>query len=149
MVARIRGVHLDCTEAQLEEKMRGFLDEGRRESGPGWSCRVALEKNALGLCETGNALVALERGGDGEGSGSPDEVATWLGDRMEAAAETEGFFRGLECSGAVDEEVFAGLVSVSQGRVEGDLLGGANLDQHRKALEEMEEEFRVFENNSY
>ena len=85
--------------------------------------------------------------GDGEGSGSPDEVATWLGDRMEAAAETEGFFRGLECSGAVDEEAFAGLVS--QGRVEGGPLGGANLDQRRKALEEMEEEFRVFENNSY
>ena len=138
---------MDCTEAKLEEKMRGLLDEGRRESGPCWSCRVALEKNALGLCETGNALVALERRGDGEGSGSPDEVATWLGDRMEAAAETEGFFRGLECSGAVDEEAFACLVS--QGRVEGGPLGGANLDQRRKALEEMEEEFRVFENNSY
>ena len=137
---------MDCTEGKLEEKIRVLLDEGRRESGPGWSCRVALEKNALGLCETGNALVAMEREGDREGNRSPDQVALWLGDRMEAAAETEGFFRGLECSGAVEEAAFAGLVS--QGRLEGRLCE-ANLDQHRKALEEMEEEFRVFENNSY
>ena len=146
------GLPLDCTDAKLEAKLAQLLVQKGNEEGEGARkdgvctalASVAVEKNALGLCETGKA-VALFDGREDEA----DSVASWL-DRELREEERESperpFLAGVRVQAGARDSVPGDQSAAPSASAK---LGLLDLEQHGRNLRELEEDLRNFENNTY
>lgn len=133
----LAGLPLDTTE----EKLWMYLKEVAGSEGAQGNkiTSVAVERNALGLCESGAAVIGLS-GAKATGVDDVEEAALWLAERLAAASEPGSFFEGVTCAAPRDEP---------ERPLASDLLNRLRLEQHRRDLAQLEEDFGHFENNSY
>ena len=133
----LAGLPLDTTE----EKLWMYLKEVAGSEGAQGNkiTSVAVERNALGLCDSGAAVIGLS-GAKATGVDDVEEAALWLAERLAAASEPGSFFEGVTCAAPRDEP---------ERPLASDLLNRLRLEQHRRDLAQLEEDFGHFENNSY
>ncbi|QDZ21551.1 hypothetical protein HOP50_06g40780 [Chloropicon primus] len=131
-VVGLLGLPLDCTDEKLRDKLGQLLQEGGGATRA--LRRVAVEKNAVGLCETGAAVVAFDA--------EDDDLAEWLSKKVAAASGSGGFFTNVRCLGGRSWEDSVAPTASAR-------INALSLEQHLKNLQEVERDFKDFENNSY
>merc|ERR1711977_648504 len=137
---KLSGVPLDCTE----DKLRFELDRLLGGEGEGLAdavTQVAVDKNLLGLCESGVAFVSTDKWED------TNQVCKLINEKQPHFIDKNVSAQAMNKDDLDSDPILASLGGKTS-RTSA-LLNRLSLEQHKKDLEGLEEEFKQFENTSY
>lgn len=150
---QVSGLPLDFTDERLKQQLDKL--------GGDFACSVTeakVDKNLLGVCESGEALVRIALASTSEDPSALCErinEESFIDESVTGSVILSDSFARVDVSTSAekekddDDEVVHGTTTTNNNSRTSDFLNVLNLEQYKREIDEVEKEFKHFENTSY